>query len=640
MRLRLTELDEVRVRSELAPSSGLGKRSNSPPSPLPDPSARLAYGLRLEAAKRELLQLDRQSAWVANLRMVVFAAALLLGGMTAFHRLSSRGWWGTLAAFAVFLLLVVVHSRLSAAEARKREHVTLNERGLARLDGRWRSFSGRGEAYAPAGHLYAADLDVVGQGSLFQLLDETATLAGEAALASALLDPPPLEVARGRQGAVRELAALLDFRQALVAEARAAAPRKANPAPFIGWAEAPPRLTRVGWVRPLPFFLPPLTLALYLLGNEDRVPGWAFWIPLALQLGVVLLSRAAFTELFNTLSMGEGGLVRLEASFAQVEAQRFTDPLLLRLTGGLGGEGAPVSALMKSLSRRYGLAELRRNQLHPLINTLTLFDALTLFRLEAWRRQHGAKVRGWFEALAELEMLSCLGGFAHDRPEATYPELLSEGTRFVASGLGHPLLDAPVANDVTLAAAGHGLVITGSNMSGKTTLLRAMGVTVVLARAGAPVTAEKLEVTGLALMTSMRVKDSLERGVSYFYAEVQRLKAVLDGARAEGGQALVLLDEILLGTNTRERQIASYEVLTLLVATGALVAISTHDLTLATLETETAGRMRNVHFRDELKGEEMSFDYQLRPGVVETTNALRVLRLAGIPVRTPATGSV
>jgi DNA mismatch repair ATPase MutS len=241
-------------------------------------------------------------------------------------------------------------------------------------------------------------------------------------------------------------------------------------------------------------------------------------------------------------------------------------------------------------------------------------------------------VRRWFDALAELEALAAFATFAFERPELSFPELSPSGPLFEAKGLGHPLLESPVRNDVALLRPGEALLVTGSNMSGKTTLLRAVGTNALLAQAGAPCCAERLRLSPLEILTSMRVKDSLERGVSYFYAEVQRLKLLLDRAQAAKGQALFLLDEILLGTNTRERQIASREVIQLLLKTGAVGAVSTHDLTLASLEEESEGRVRNVHFRDHLEGEQMVFDYLLRPGVVATTNALRVLELAGIPI--------
>jgi DNA mismatch repair ATPase MutS len=272
-------------------------------------------------------------------------------------------------------------------------------------------------------------------------------------------------------------------------------------------------------------------------------------------------------------------------------------------------------------------------QLHPVLNLLTLWDTHTLFALERWRRAHGSQVRGWFDALAQLEAISGLAGLAFDRPTWMWPTVEEGGPRVLARGLGHPLLAESVRNDVALEGPAEALLITGSNMSGKTTLMRALGLNTVVALAGGPVCAETFDVTPLQVLTCMRVRDSLEQGVSYFYAEVRRLKLVLDAAAASRGQVLFLLDEILTGTNTRERQLASRQVLRLLLESGAIGCITTHDLSLAELAGEFPGRVHNVHFRDTVVEGQMHFDYRLREGVVDTTNALRVMALAGIPVR-------
>ena len=288
---------------------------------------------------------------------------------------------------------------------------------------------------------------------------------------------------------------------------------------------------------------------------------------------------------------------------------------------------------MRRLALLSALAEQRRNQLHFVLNLLTLWDLHVFFVLDDWRRIHGRKVRGWFNVLADVEALGSLGGYLHDRPQLTFPVLSEGGPRFEATALAHPLLQAAVPNDVRLVGPGRLLLVTGSNMSGKSTLLRAMGLNAVLALAGAPVPARSLTVSALHTWTSMRVQDSLEAGVSFFYAEVRRLKRVLDGAAATPGAALVLVDEILLGTNTRERRLASGEVVHLLLASGCIGAVTTHDLSLAELAATDGSRLHAVHFQDVLEDGQMRFDYKLRDGVVKSTNALRVLALAGIPVR-------
>lgn len=608
----------------------------------PDPSTveealRAPYRVHLDrrrAALEELARLDRKSALVANLRGLSFFAAALLGGLAYFQKLPTSAWYGAGGMLAAFLALAILHQRLFRREEHGRMHVLQSERGLARIHGGWHRFPEKGERFADPAHLYAGDLDVFGQGSLFQLLDEAATRAGEERLARMLASPADLATVVARQGAIRELSPLLDFREGLAAEGRLLSRDKAEPAGFLRWAEGGPYLDRVRWARPLAWVLPLLTLALYLLGDAGVLWPGLWWAGLAAQLLVIALTRKDLGEFYERIASGEGGFVRYEDLFRHVERQPFQAGHLQHLAGELSGgpSGERASRALTRFGRLFSFAELRRTQLHAFINLLTLWDLHWLFRLEAWRRREGTRLRRWFDALAELEALGSLAGLAHDRPTFTFPELRDGGPLFEARGLGHPLLDHPIRNDVSLAPPRQALLITGSNMSGKTTLVRAMGANAVLALAGAPVCADHLALSPLAVLTSMRVKDSLERGVSYFYAEVERLKAVLDAARAAQGRALFLLDEILLGTNTAERQIASREVLRLLLATGALGAVTTHDLSLAVLEAESGGAVKNVHFRDILEGGRMSFDYRLREGVVDTTNALRVLRQAGIPI--------
>lgn len=588
---------------------------------------RRAVALRDEAA------MDRIGARLANLRAVAFVGAALALAVTYFGRAPGWGYWAGAGLAAAYVALAVIHHRVIRREEAARIRRQVSERGIGRLTGQWHAFPGRGERYQTEGHLYAADLDVFGQGSLFQLCDETATRAGEERLASWLAAPAPEPVVRDRQGAVRELVPMLDFREGLAVEGARLSAAKADPAGFVRWCEGGPYLQSIRWARLLPWFLPALSLGVFALSRLGVLPAWAGWPLLIVQLFVVLGTGGTLREMFERLSAGEAGFHRYEALIALVEARQLQHPLLQTLQRGLQSQGAEkVSTHLAGLGRRYAFAELRRNgQVHGVVNFLFLWDLIWIFRLEAWRREHGKQVRIWFEALAELEALGSLAALSFARPTFSFPEV-GGPLHFRAEGLGHPLLDRPVVNDVSLPEPRTALLVTGSNMSGKTTLLRAMGANAVLALAGAPVCARALSLSVLQVLTSMRVKDSLERGVSYFYAEVSRLKQLLDAGEARGGKVLFLLDEILLGTNTVERQLASREVLALFLRQGGIGAVSTHDLSLATLADATEFRVRNVHFRDTLSDGQMTFDYRLRDGVVDTTNALRVLRQAGIPV--------
>jgi DNA mismatch repair ATPase MutS len=322
---------------------------------------------------------------------------------------------------------------------------------------------------------------------------------------------------------------------------------------------------------------------------------------------------------------------------AAVEAQSFEAPLLRALRERFVGTRR-ASDEMASLARIVGFVDARRNDVFRLfIGPLLMWDVHGALALDRWRARAGRHVRAWLEAIGEIEALAGLAAFAFEHPEFAWPEAAEEAV-FEAKGLGHPLVgdEKRVGNDVRLPSAGTALVVTGSNMSGKSTLLRAIGVNAVLAYAGAPVCARAMRLGPARVATSMRIEDSLEQGVSHFYAELRRLKRVLDLAHSAGAPVLFLLDEILHGTNSRERVIGACAVVRELLSRGAYGAVSTHDLGITALGTELGGRVENVHFEEQVAADAMTFDYELRPGIVQSSNALRLMRAVGIDVKDDA----
>ena len=612
--------------------------SLAPVPSLPESRDAAAQRHRDERARAEAVAgaLDRRMATVANVRVVAFlvAAAFLL--LTVFHRLPLWGYLPALGAALGYGALAFWHGRLLQAEARSRAEAAYHQRGEERLTGAWHAHPPGGTPLEHlAEHPYAADLDVFGHGSLFQLLDEAATGHGEQRLAAWLSAPATPDEVRHRQTQVVELAGRPGFRRDLAVEGRLGGNARVAPRAFITWAEGPPDMDRVRWMRPLAPVVPLLWAGVVAATAMDRLPGELPWLALLIPAGLLLLARRGVGASFEGLELGQRGAERLARALLRLEQEPFASPELRALAHGSAPGTAPSTA-MRQLARLASLAENRRNQLHVVVNVLTLWDLHVFFRLDDWRRRHGRQVAGWLDRLADVEALACLGGYLHDRPDLVMPEVVDTGPRFSAERLAHPLLDAAVANDVALDGPGQLLLVTGSNMSGKSTLLRAIGLNAVLALAGGPVTARRLTLSRLYTWTSMRVQDSLEQGVSFFYAEVRRLKQVLEGAAAHPRAALVLVDEMLLGTNTRERRLASGEVLRLLVATGCIGAVTTHDLSLAELARVPGSTLVPVHFQDVLEDGRMRFDYTLRDGVVQSTNALRVLALAGIPVRDDA----
>ncbi len=598
-------------------------------------TAEATYAQRVATAKASLAQLDARGGLFANLRLATFLIAAVLLLVTIFGKLPSWGFLAALGTMIVYAVLAVRHAKVIREERRVKTVLLLNERGLQRLAGKWRDFPSQGEKYRVDGHLYVGDLDVFGHGSLFQRLDETSTQAGEKLLAGWLSTPTKsAALIVERQKALAELAALIDFRQTLVSETRQVAAQKADPSRFIRWVENGSSISSLKWAFMLAHVLPLVTFGLWVGVQLRLLQDWAPYLGLGLQIAVVVITSPKLAEMYAQLAMGEQGFVQFEHTFEAIDGQAFTDPLLSRLKTGLATGGPPVSQRLKAFERLHGFASLRSaKEVHWLVNALLLWDLHFLFRIERWRSELGAGVRGWFDSLSQLEALSSLATWAYENPTYAWPEVDDGPVHFEGIALGHPLLDQPVRNDLILDGPGTAVVITGSNMSGKTTLMRAMGLNTVIALAGIPVCATSLKLSVVQVLTSMRVKDSLERGVSYFYAEVQRIKALLDVAKGNPGKTLFLLDELLMGTNTRERQIASRELMRMLLSTGASGALTTHDLSLTELASYPGVKVRNVHFRDQEKDGNMTFDYVLREGVVETTNALEVLRRAGVDIK-------
>jgi hypothetical protein len=592
--------------------------------------------------------LGRQASSIANLRGVSFAAALILGLVAAFGAGKDWAGWAVVPCVIGFVASVIWHGRVIAAWETALRWWYVNEHGRLRVGSQWRSLPDRGDGLVPITHPYAADLDLFGASSLFQRINVAHTRFGQQLLARWLCEPGALASAQQRQDIARKLASDLELRQELEARTlslslpriwtRADVKPIAAPdaEPLLGWAETAqlPQLgrTQIWLLRALTA----LTVGVVLLANLVSLPKWLWLLPLGVQVVIAFRFKDAVTHTHQAVSLGQGVFVQygptLQLLQRCVESTAELAHLRQRVTGS-----EPQSA-MTTFARWVGWLELRTNPLvHPVANALLLWDVHCLIALADWQGRWGAKVRGWFQAVGELEALSSLAGIAFDNPDYTWPALDDAPAHFEAKDLGHPLIDssARVGNTVSLAQPGSALLITGSNMSGKSTLLRAMGLAQVMALAGAPVCAAAFSGCALVVRTSLRISDSLEQGVSHFYAELGKLKAAVDAARTS--RTLFLLDEILHGTNSLERQAGARWVLAELLETGSIGAVSTHDTGLCQLSGALMQRVTQVHLRETVSGERMTFDYVLRPGPVQGGNALRLMRTLGLDV--PLEGS-
>jgi hypothetical protein len=592
------------------------------PGPWDEIRTRLAA--RREAVARE----DRRDARLAGARLAVFAAALALAWLSLARDLLSA-WWLALPA-ATFVLLVVRHDRALRARARARRAVAFHEAALARIEERWAGAGEPGDGLAPPDHLYAHDLDLFGRGSLFELLCAARTRPGAERLAAWLLSPADPDEVRARQGAVRDLSPRLDLREDLAVlgdDVRAAVDAGA----LARWGEAPPILP--GWLGPAGLAVAAASLA----GAAAWGAGLTGGLPLAGSLlaawGVGRIARGALARVLGGLERPAREMEVLALLLARLEEEPFEDARLRGLRAALC-EPARASARIAALRRRSASLEWAMNQLFAPVAFALAWRPLHGVAVERWRLREGRRLRRWLEAVADLEALSSLAGYAHEHPGDPFPEVDgAPGARLEGEALRHPLLPAGacVPNDVDLGGGGaRALLVSGSNMSGKSTYLRTVGTNVVLALAGAPVRAARLRLSPLSVGATLRVQDSLQAGRSRFYAEITRLREVW--ALAGGPRpALFLLDELLHGTNSHDRRIGAEAVLRGLLARGAIGLVTTHDLALTALPGED-GALANAHFEDQVRDGEVSFDYRLRPGVVAHSNALALMRAVGLEV--------
>jgi len=553
---------------------------------------------------------------------------------------------GAGAALAAFAVLAVIHDRCLRRLRRAAELRRIGDEGLARLDRDWERLPVPSEPPRDRGLPLAKDLDLYGRASLFHLLGTAHTPAAKGLLRDWLEGAAAPAEVRERQAAVEELAELLDFRQLLELAVRGMERRPPDAEPFLRWAEDEP------WMLAHPALLWAARAAgglTLLAAAATPLLGPRPFLVLAIcNFGLTYACRDRLAPGLERVSARRDEMMHYVAALRHAVSRPFASSRLAELVAALGEAGPPdqrarrgetADAALAALESRLGLADARHSApVHFLLQVVTLWDFHILALLEAWQRRFGRHARRWLSALGEIEALAALAALRFENPAWCLPEVVAGQPELTARDLGHPLLPASrrVGNDVTVGPSGTFLLVTGSNMSGKSTLLRAIGINAVLAQAGGPVCAAALRMPPVRLATSILVEDSLAGGVSFFLAELLRIKQVVATAaeaREHGAGLLYLLDEVLRGTNSVERRIAVQRVLRHLLARGALGAVSTHDLELAT-GAGLADAARLVHFRETLvpgpEGPRMTFDYRLRPGPATTTNALELLRQVGL----------
>ncbi len=595
-------------------------------------SAKDEYLRRLGISEHLLQNRERQHKLIGNLRLLVAIVALVVGWLAFRHALFS-GWWLLLPAL-IFAALVVFHERLLRALTIAQRTLTLYSKGLARIEDRWIGLGQTGDRFRDPGHVYADDLDLFGRGGLFELLSVARTQMGEDCLARWLLAPSAISRIVERQGTVAELRDKIDFREQLLIlgdEEKVAS----YPAEFAHWAEAAPSLQQPV-IRWLAFLLAILAIASFFTWVQT---GIAFPFLIVLVIEACLMRGLKRRMEGVTAHVGHAAaedLGQLAKMLKRIELEPFLSVRMRELSAQLLAHAKETpSHCIARLSYLTDLLESSHNLFVRIIDVPLLYRLQVAFALDRWRSRYGKFVRRWLEIVAETEALSSLATYAYEHPEDILPEFLeTNGTTALFEGeeLGHPLIPQAecVRNTVRLGRGVKVLMVSGSNMSGKSTLLRVVGINTVMAMAGAPVRARKLILTALQAGTSMRLVDSLQEHVSHFYAEISRLRKLID--LDQEIPLLFLLDEILHGTNSEDRGIGAEGLIRTLIERGAIGLVTTHDLAITHLAKTLRGAVTNVHFQDHLEAGRISFDYKLRDGVVAKSNALELMRSIGLEV--------
>ena len=602
---------------------------------------RTAYRQDAERAAGEVTKTQRQIYRVGTLRLLLF------GGAVA----AVIGLWGqgvvmyaaAAACLLPFLLLVKLHNRLFLRKDYQEKRLEVNRQELAALDYDTSAFDDGGEFAAPS-HPYTYDLDIFGPRSLFQYINRTCTRLGRAQLAQWMachLDKrgPILH----QQEAVRELADKPKFRQHFRILGLLNKGQAADRNELLEWAQSPTRFRNRPLLRRLPHAVTVVNL-LCLAGVVTGVLSANVWGVLWFS---IVVASFAFTRQITKVQSVYGQKLRILGTYAKLlqtmDEEPMGAPLLRDIKEKIGGDQCQASQAIRRLVKLMNELDQRNNYLmYTVLNGCFFWELWQMMRIEAWKEAHAGEIAVWLEAIGEMDALCSLGTFAYNHPEGyAYPNILGDTNtetdntetpfRLVAEAMGHPLIprDRCVRNDIRMTRRPAFIIITGANMAGKSTYLRTIGVNYLLACIGAPVCAEGMSLYPARLMTSLRTTDSLNDNESYFFAELKRLKSIIDRLQS-GEQLFIILDEILKGTNSADKQKGSLALVRQLMRLQANGIIATHDLQLGTLKDSFPDSIENFRFEADITDDTLSFSYRLRPGVAQNMNACFLMKKMGI----------
>ena len=591
------------------------------------------YTQRIDETLRQLSQTKTQINRISLLRVLLFVAGF--AGLILFYR---SGTWAVVltvcCTFLPFFILVKVHNRLYFRKEQLETQLKLNQDELKGLEGDYSVFD-EGREFIDAGHPYSYDLDLFGRKSLFQALGRTCTHIGKQTLATwmqhHLTEKTAIET---RQESIRDMSRRMEFREAFRVTGSINRGADSDEEEISRWSQTPSVLQHLWWVKLCLWAVPGINILLLALGLLNILSlswfGMMFTVFVILSFGLiqrVTLIQESYGKKLKTLN-------RYARLITLAKGETWQAPALRELTDKLDIDGHSPAEALTQLSKELDRLDLRNNQLlYVILEGSMFFQLRQIVHIERWKARYGKYLMGWLEAVGELDALCSLGTFAYNHPAYTYPTITNQPFCFLARNMGHPLMPEAqcVKNDATIPSRPYFLIITGANMAGKSTYLRTIGVNYLLACMGCPVCCESLTLYPAQLITSLRTTDSLSDNESYFFAELKRLKRIIDLLN-KGQELFIILDEILKGTNSADKQKGSLDLIRQFMRLKADGIIATHDLLLGTLADQFPEYIRNYCFEADIKDNELTFSYRLREGVAQNMNACFLMRKMGITI--------
>jgi MutS domain V len=596
---------------------------------VPDPHAE--YSKRLKAHLQTIAEKERAHIRLGNSKLAVIVIAVVLVWLSLGKHLLTLGW--VAAPVIVYVVLAILHELTVRSRTRAETAASFYRKGIARIEDRWAGTGEAGERFRDAKHIYADDLDLFGRGGLFELLSTARLPMGENRLAAWLCSPARAPEIIERQKLIAEIREKLDLREDMAVIGQELRVRL-DPESLTSWSESKASLPSSAFRAVAALLAISFAISLYYLVRTGVIPPALVVLAIAGLFHLSLKKRAK--SVVESLHSNAEGLLLFSKLLSRLESEEFESPRLAGFIQELKRTAHRASRSIRKLAQIVAWIDAREGLLARLIEIPFLYTVQVAFAAEAWRREFGTNMRTWITIVAEMEALLSLAAYSFEHPSDPFPEFVEASDRgavFDGEELGHPLIASSqcVRNSVRLDSGARVLFVSGSNMSGKSTLLRTLGINAVLAMTGAPIRGSSLRLTLLGIGTRIRSTDSLQEARSSFYTEILRIREVFKAADSQT-PLLFLFDELLEGTNSKDRRIGAEGLVRALLDRGAIGLISTHDLALTAITVALANLVRNVHFQDYVEDGKMRFDYKLRDGVVEKSNALELMRLIGLKV--------